>query len=261
MSAQGYYNQQIQHPCTWRGQIRVSNERLLPESDRPSGFKEKTKAFFSSDYFPKYVFDWVCIAPTNVHVGQPACFEVRITPRENECTAVLVPQVRLRYFHIEIIGHTRVRSDKAVFSCLSSEGKYTVCRLTGIIDNHEPFSKANDYSKFIYTEALGGGPMGSFASSFKTYNISHLYTTTIEFIFELAGEYKKVVKEYATIVHPPLLDDSQPQVTMAGPSSQASGVQDTEAELPQYEPAPTYEEAIGSKEESEQTTSSKEASN
>lgn len=92
--------------------VAVKNELLLPEADRPTGFKQKAKAAFSSDYFPTYSFDWTCVAPRDLILGQPAVFEVRIRPREQECTAPLIPDVRLTSFNATIVAHTQVRAEK-----------------------------------------------------------------------------------------------------------------------------------------------------
>ncbi len=230
-------------PSDWRGFISVRNELLLPESDRPSGFKQKTKAWFGAGHFPTYAFDWVCLAPQDVHLGQPVCFEVKINPRERECTATLVPQVRLTNFRMRISAYTQVRAERSLFSSPESEGDYTVCDVMGVIDTNEPFSKANEFTKIVNAQALGSGNTGTFSSSFATYNISHAYSTSISFAFELTDKVKKIEKEYITTIHPPLKIAPRPPPTTAGPSSQPHNVENQESDLPRYEPAPPYEKA------------------
>ncbi|KAI1420256.1 hypothetical protein F5Y12DRAFT_138761 [Xylaria sp. FL1777] len=231
-------------PTNWRGNVSVRNELLLPEPDRPSGFKQKTKAFFGAGHFPTYAFDWVCLAPQNVHLGQPVCFEVQIKPRAHECTAPLVPEVRLKYFLVEITAHVQVRAHTSIFTCPGSEGNYTVCEMRGVIDSKEPFSKANDNTKVVNTEALGSrSSIGSFPSSFATFNILIAYTTKISFAFELTDKIQHFDHEYLTTVHPPLdTAPPPPPAPTAGPSSHHTNTANMDSYLPGYEAAPPYEQ-------------------
>ncbi|KAI8945956.1 hypothetical protein F4801DRAFT_97212 [Xylaria longipes] len=226
-------------PRDWRGYISVKNELLLPESDRPSGFRQKTKALIGAGNFPTYAFDWVCLSPGNLHIGQPACFEVQIKPRAHECTATLIPEVRLKYFLIEIMANTQVRAQRQIFRAPESEGNYRICQVMGAIDNREPFSKANEYTKIVNTEALGSGKTGALSSSFATYNISLAHTIKLSFAFEITDKVKHIDREYAIMVHPPLETAPPP---IAGPSSEAQNAKDS-VDLPRYEPLPSYEEA------------------
>ncbi|KAI0874943.1 hypothetical protein GGS24DRAFT_321244 [Hypoxylon argillaceum] len=230
-------------PYEWRGIASVRNELLLPEADRPSGFKEKTKALFGAANFPTYAFDWVCLAPKDVHLGQPSCFEVRIKPREHECTAILIPEVRLKNFSIEIVAHTQVRAHQLVFSSPGSQANYTICQMKAFMDTDEPFSKANDNTKIINTKPLGSGSIGAFSSSFATHNISQAYTIKISLAFEITDKVKHIDKEYGVTVHPPLEIASLPEAAVAGPSSQALDTEDQASNLPPYEPLPPYDES------------------
>lgn len=234
-------------PRDWRGYVSVSNELLLPESDRPTGFRQKTKAFLGAGSFPTYAFDWVCLAPADIHLGQPACFEVQIQPRARECTAPLVPDVRLKYFHIEIMAHTQVRAHRQIFSCPESEGNYTIGQMMGVVDNREPFSKANEYTKIINTEALGFGKTGTLSSSFSTYNIALAHSVKISFAFELTDKAKEIKREYAIAVHPHLETAPPPITAIAGPSSGPQNATDMASDLPPYDHLPSYEQASTSK--------------
>ncbi|KAI1172214.1 hypothetical protein F4777DRAFT_522634 [Nemania sp. FL0916] len=226
----------------WRGYVSLSNELLLPESDRPTGFKQKTKAFFGATQFPTYAFDWVCLAPKDIYLGLPACFEVQIKPREQECTAVLVPQVWLKYFRIEITGHTLVRAERTIFRCPESEGHQTVLQLEGAITNQsDPFSKGNENTKIINTLALGSANMGTFGSTFSTYNISRSYSVKIKLGFEITDDVRRVEHEYAVMVHAPPDTETVPTAAVAGPSTQPPDAGNTTSDLPQYEELPPYE--------------------
>ncbi|KAI0483461.1 hypothetical protein F4859DRAFT_399804 [Xylaria cf. heliscus] len=234
-------------PRDWRGYISVKNELLLPEADRPSGFRQKTKALLGAGNFPTYAFDWVCLAPADIHLGQSACFEVQIKPRAQECTAPLVPEVRLKYFLIQIMAHTQVRAHRQIFRCPESEGNYRICQMMGAIDNRDAFSKANEYTKIVNTEALGSGKTDTLGSSFSTYNISQTHTIKISFAFDLTDKVKHIDREYAITIHPPLETAPPPITAIAGPSSEPQNTEDTISDLPRYEPLPSYEQASASK--------------
>ena len=118
-------------PVKWTGYISVKNELLLPEADRPTGFKQKAKAALSSDYFPTYSFDWECLAPRHLYFGQPAAFEIHIRPRENECTAVVIPDVHLSSLTAEVKAHTQVRAEKQLFTSPESSSDTTVSQADG----------------------------------------------------------------------------------------------------------------------------------
>ncbi|KAI0191893.1 hypothetical protein F4808DRAFT_443569 [Astrocystis sublimbata] len=224
-------------PLNWRGYVSVKNELLLPEEDRPSGFRQKTKAFLGAANFPTYAFDWVCLAPQIFHLGQPAAFEVQIKPREKECTAPLVPEVRLSYFQIEIEARTQVRADRTIFRNPESEGTYSIGQMAGVIDSPQPFSKANEYTKIVNMPPIAGP-----SSSFATYNISHRHGIKLMLAFQVTDKPKQFRREYAIAIHPPLEMPAAPEPAIAGPSSAAQDTTDAEP-LPQYEPPPSYEKA------------------
>ncbi|KAI1828328.1 hypothetical protein F4861DRAFT_178133 [Xylaria intraflava] len=229
-------------PWDWKDSISVNNELLLPESERPSGFKEKTKALFGTRQFPTYAFDWVCLAPRDIYLGQPLCFEVHIQPRESECTAALIPEVRLEFFHVEIKAHAYVRAHKVIFRTPDSEGHSTVFQMNGIVDTAEPFSKANGNTKIITTRAIGNRGISAFSSSFATYNIVLAYTVKISFALSVTKRSKKIEKEYVVVVHPPLDTAPPPSpAAEAGPSSEPVNTNNKISDLPPYEPPPTYE--------------------
>ncbi|KAI0401176.1 hypothetical protein F4802DRAFT_439267 [Xylaria palmicola] len=224
----------------WRGAASVQNELLLPESDRPSGFRQKTKALFGGGHFPTYAFDWACLASPDIYLGQPVCFEVQIKPRESQCTATLIPEVWLKDFRIRVTAYTQVQSDRGFIGSRRASGDYTVCQMAGTEDNDGPFSKSNGHTKLVKTPALGTGRIDEFPSSFQTYNIAHSYTMKVSFQFILAGKQKHIDKEYAVTVHPPLQSAPPPPAATIG-HPQRSNIENFPPELPRYETLPAYE--------------------
>lgn len=215
---------------------KVQNEHLVPEDDRASGFKQKAKAMFKSDYYPEYHFNVHTKYPGHIFVGQPLTFEIAIRPNESLCTAPITPEITVHAFNANIIAHTEVRAERSLLAEPESSGNETVAKLTGrLIDSKEPFSKAKDYTKVIKTPAVTGIP-----TSFSTFNISHTYTLELKYGIMAAKKVFKISKQIRVIVFPPL--DLPPEPSAAGSSSRS--MEEAAAPLPQYERPPEYDEAL-----------------
>ena len=229
------------------GRDSVKNEFLLPEADRPTGFRQKAKAAFSSDYYPTYAFDWFVTGPAHLYLGQPMVFQVRIKPRENECTAIVIPDVQLSHFSVEIRAITDVRAERQIFSTPESHSDEVKATLRGVPDSAGPFSKANDWSKTINTHKLTG-----LCSTFRTYNISQSYSMKIRGAFTLAGKTKEFDIDKSVTIHPPIETANEGSSSAAaGSSSQPFGMGDMDAALPQYDRPPEYDDAVDEKSQSE----------
>jgi hypothetical protein len=246
----------------WRGLVSVKSELFLPGADRPSGFRQKTKAFFGAANIPTYAFDWLCAAPQHLYLGEPASFQVYIKPREQQCTATLIPEVHLKFLELEIVAHTVVQAGKSPFMCVGSKGNYTVCQLSVASASSgsagEPFSKTNAYTKSVETPALLPGNMsagmgmkiGTLTSTFKMCNIAVQYTAIIRLAFRVADKVKKFKTEYGVVVYPPPVERRQePPPPLAPQWNAAAGP----SSAPPYigsmteEPLPAYEETPGSR--------------
>lgn len=235
-------------PMVHNNTVSVKNEFLLPEADRPTGFRQKAKAAFSSDYYPTYGFSWKCLAPKILNLGQPAAFQLSIKPYDSN-TAVLVPDVTLSFFTVEIKAYTTVRAEKQLFSTPEAESDGTVATLQGVADSKDPFSKANDWTKTINTKPLVGIPI-----CFKTYNICRRYQMKIKMAFWVAGKNKPFTQVHHIEVHPPLEDGGHVEAGSSSVAAASSSAGERlimgeviatlpEAALPQYERPPEYEEA------------------
>ena len=227
-------------PTAARGNESVKNEFLLPEADRPTGFKAKAKAAFSSDYYPTYSFDWTITAPQHLYLGQPLPFEVAIRPRESN-TAVLTPEVNLSSFNIIIRTIVNARADKQIFTSPEAHSDEETMTLRAVMAEAGPFSKANDWTKTLNTRELRG-----LCTAFKTPNISVSHRMKIRGTFTLAGKTKEFEREFVITIHPPL-ERSNGQASsseVAGSSSQAYGMESLEAALPEYDRPPEYDEAV-----------------
>ncbi|RMZ09077.1 hypothetical protein D0862_03741 [Hortaea werneckii] len=237
----------------WRSRLKIRNAELLPQNERPSGFRERFKAMTQSDYFPEYYFEALCTHPQRLYLQEPIRFELRIRPQAELSTAPLWPDLHLKTFAVTLYARTLVRANIHIFSEPESVGDEKVL---GFVATEQelppgPFEKANDMTKTVVTGPLSGGP-----SSFTTFNIARSYQMQIKFVVAGAGKEFKSERCIPVEVCPPLtvpcLDrtGTASAATMgdeatAGPSSARRNAPEGSDGLPRYEPQiepPTYEE-------------------
>ncbi|OQO11225.1 hypothetical protein B0A48_05481 [Cryoendolithus antarcticus] len=234
-------SQALPLPKTLNYNVRLQNALLMPESSRPTGFKAKTKALLSSDYYPEYHFDVLTLCPQKLFLGQPITLEIRIQPNEARSTAPVRPDITIPAgVLVSIQAQTVARAERGIFSSPESSGNETVLTLTASSpDLQEPFGKSNDWTKVVVTKPLFGVPSG-----FSTYNILRRYTVKVSFSVLAAGKSTKVEKELSVMILPPVEGevangDHGRGANMAGPSRHVVGEDDAEV-LPGYERPPEY---------------------
>lgn len=236
--------------------VDIQNEYLLPEDQRPTGFRQKTKFMLSSQQYPTYIFDIVSTVPSEIHLGQPLVFELSVHPNFNRCTAPLPPQITLTSLRAELRPHVNIRAE---YGFLSAEEAHTADHtphLRGeILDKDVPFCKANDHTKVIRTR-----PVEGLQSSFATYNICQRYTLEVEFCISAAGKLKNYKRQVPVVVHGPVDDRLAGQTMYGGEHAEASSSaaasqgpsdlppplmeQDAAATLPEYERPPEYDQVL-----------------
>lgn len=219
--------------------IVVRDELLLPEEQRPSGFRQKAKARLSENYYPRFTFDWKLVAPQQVHVGQPMAFEISVRVRERDCTALVVPEIRVSSFVVSLTGMTTVRAEKQWFSTPEADHEDSLVTLRGVLDDSGPFSKAGDWKKTINTAALPE----TIAPSFRTVNISQTHFIRLRMGISVVGKTFPSEIQFNVDVLPPtaggssIASSANPGVA-AGPSSQPRVMQQPDEPLPRYEDVP-----------------------
>jgi len=233
--------------------IMLQNEHLLPEEERPTGFRQKAKFALSSEKYPTYQFTIRGSIPTEVFIGQPLTLELTLLPDQNRCTAPVPPEVQLRWVRAEVRQYINVRAEHGFFSSEESSTNSHLppipCR---IMEPGVPFCKANDHTKFI------NASVPNTPSSFSTYNICQRYTLEIRYGILAAGKEKNLKHTMPITVHPPVDDanghaeasssaaipglDSLPQDLEAALPSSAPV--DSAMELPEYERPPDYDRVL-----------------
>jgi len=223
----------------------IQNEHLLPESDRPMGFKEKAKALFKSDYYPGYHFDVSFSAPRHLYLDENLMFEVSLHPDMKLSTAPVTPEVQLVACSASLKAQTVARAEQQLFTEPESEGNEIVVVLSAL-DRRLlpcPLSKANEFTK-----QLSLGPLTGVPSTFATFNIARSYTLEFKIRLEGANKHFDVERTFPVTVHPPIKGgvDGGCDAAVAGPSNAPNS--EVTAQLPAYhehEPLPEYGEAVG----------------
>jgi len=184
--------------------IMLQNEHLLPEEERPTGFRQKAKFALSSDKYPTYLFTIRGTLPTEVFVGQPLILELGVHPDANRCTAPVPPSIQLRSVGAVVRQYITVRAEHGFFSSEESSKDCYLPRVSGrIVEPNVPFCKANDHTKFIHASILNH----DVGSSFSTWNICQRYMLEIEYQIHAAGKNKTCKHTMPITVHPPPVDD------------------------------------------------------
>lgn len=239
--------------------VMLQNENLLPEDQRPVGFRQKAKFKFSSEEYPTYVFDIVSTVPKEVYIGQPLSFELSVHPNFNRCNAPLPPEIKLRVLRAGIESHVNVRSEYGFMSHEEASQDIHLPYLpVMIVDKDTPFCKANDHTKVIQASLANL----DIRSSFMTYNICQRYTLEINFCIAAAGKEKWFKREVPIKVLPPMDDGGmagQPSYSSyaeASSSATAPTRRDSkelpasptppkpEPGLPEYERPPEYDQVL-----------------
>ncbi|KAF2164331.1 hypothetical protein M409DRAFT_25210 [Zasmidium cellare ATCC 36951] len=224
---------------------RVQNEYLLPESLRPSGFKAKAKAVFSSSQFPVFAFEVFCTDQKHIHPGQRLTFNVRIIRNDKASSSTdgdFFPTMTLEGFKADVKSSTVVDASSRIIGSSQCYDSKTVQSLT--CQTKFPIEFRKEWSADITT-----GPVMNHTTSFEHVKTSRTYKLKVSLSFKIANKSIKVVKECPVVMLPPPLDigvqdlkiEEPPPPIEAGPSGTRDDDEDVDA------PPPTYEEAGSSK--------------
>ena len=232
--------------------VEIQNEYLLPEDQRPSGFRQKTKFMLSSQQYPTYIFDIVSTVPSEIYLGQQLAFELSVHPNFNRCTAPLPPEVKLIWLRAELRPRVHMRAEYGFFSAEEAhKSGHSPPMPTEILEKDVPFSKANDHTKVVRTR----GPVVGIQSSFSTYNICQQYTLEVEYCVSAASKQKSFKRQVPVTVHGPVGEEMTRQRTHtssngdyaeASSSAAAAASQGPDAAdaLPEYERPPDYNQVL-----------------
>lgn len=218
-----------------RDQFAVQNEHLLPEADRPTGFKQKTKALFHANFYPAYPFGVSVSFPRHVYIGQPMRFQIEIRPLPllKEWTTEVVSQINklpflLESYCITLTSTTHVRAERPTLSFSEPSAHAMESMLIGMQPARGLLIGAGRCAHTVETRSLADVP-----STFSTVNIRRTYALRFRLVLTVAGEEFKVVREHPVIVLSPIDVGAADAGQEAGSSAtmQDPGLED----LPLYE--------------------------
>ncbi|EME38424.1 hypothetical protein DOTSEDRAFT_57516 [Dothistroma septosporum NZE10] len=243
--------------ATFTHRATVQNEHLLPEDQRPTGFKQKAKAVFTSSHFPTFAMQIHCTHPQHIFPGQQLSFEVVLRRHDTGTSATFFPEVILEHFKVNVVAYTTVDTSQRLYGSSSCHDKRVVQTMVSHPGGPLELSKGNDYTAVVTTDHVRFHP-----SSFDHHKVSRQYNLRLSMQFKIANKGVRLHKDCGIVMVPPPLDygnatgwNAPP--AEAGPSTTRASIDD---ELPTYEEAragpsnpgsgimddasrPTYEEA------------------
>jgi hypothetical protein len=189
--------------ATFEQAFTVSDESLIPESERPQGFRAKAKAFLKEVEPPTYAFDIIWIdVPETERPSQSLNFRVAIRTNHERTTATVKPDVLLQECKVTIIGFCGVR----VWPTLESAKESGEMRdledaavVFGTIYPDGAFSKGGDYTKTITTQ-----PLPYLPCSFAMERMSRYYKARINMSLQVGSRRINAMREFPITVFPPL---------------------------------------------------------
>ena len=218
---------------TFEQDFTVYDESLIPDSERPHGFRAKAKAMLKEVEPPCYAFDifWMdmpnCICPF-----QSISFKVAVRTTSERTTATSIPQIVVQECNVKIVGHCGVRvvptfstpKDSAEMKDLEDAAV-----VFGTVHPDGPFSKADDYTKTITTQTLSYLPC-----SFAVERMSRYYKAWIHMTLQVGSRKVNARRMLPVTVLPPTQSGTSQDLdsVRAGPSQSST---DDEEQLPAYE--------------------------
>lgn len=188
---------------TFEQAFAVTDESLIPASERPQGFRAKAKALLKEVESPTHAFDLVWSdVPETVYPLQSWNFQITVRNNHERSTTTVTPEIMLMECKVTIIGFCGVRVWPA-FQNLKESGEMRDLKdaavVSGAIYPGGPFSKESDYTKTITTQELPYLPC-----SFAVERMSRYYKARINMSLQVGGRKMNVNREFAITVLPPM---------------------------------------------------------
>ena len=206
------------------GEAVVQSSGLITESEKPRGFRERSKSIFKDP--PIYRFAVKCTGVRSILcLGEPTELEVAVRTVEKESTVSSTPDVLLDHVKVDIVAHTMIEVDERWLRSSQPTDAQVVRTVYGDT-SPGPFSKADDYTKKVTIPAITRVP-----STFSCGRVSRTYKLRLELQFRVAGEIRHVRRDIPVTIYPPLSEHAR--IAQAG-SSRAPAQQHDE-DLPAYD--------------------------
>lgn len=231
----------------------VQNRMLLPEAERPMGFKARAKAALTLNAYPRYPFNVNIQCPQHLQIGTIPVITIHVAPLPDDELCTMSghrPDVELLSYSIKIKAHTYVRCEKFLMREHRNQGDMTAYKY----DSPAHTAPVTLDESNAWT-VLAQGKMidASVCPSFRTYNIRRTYIVATSITIRVAGEkIDTSATSGGIVIHP--LDRNQgvwrPGMYDPGASASQQGNRalfgEDVDELPGYEgpTSPAYEGPI-----------------
>lgn len=225
------------HRATSQSTARVQNEYLLPEDQRPQGFKQKAKAIFTSSHFPEFATDVKIAYQQYIYPGQKLKFDIVLRHRDKSIGSE-IPEVVLEKFECDFRAYTIVDVSERLIGPPQCIDRRTVQTLVCHTKMSQKIVKADDYSFSITTD-----PLKNNVCSFAHHKVSRQYLHRIQMQFTIANESVKTKCECPVILVPPPTDSVATEAAAPEEASLPSYMQPP----PDDEQLPAYGEAGSSR--------------
>ena len=113
----------------WRKHV-IESKLLLPEAQRPTGFRQRAKAAALMTSYPRFVFELQTSFPKHIQVGAQLFFVVKAEPllSDRNNTSRAAPDVEITNYIIKLKAITNVRSETASRKKVDDADSVTIYR-------------------------------------------------------------------------------------------------------------------------------------
>ncbi|KJY00830.1 hypothetical protein TI39_contig311g00027 [Zymoseptoria brevis] len=219
--------------ATFHHKSVIQHSNLLPEAERPSGFRAKTKAAFKSNNYPTFACRISCTGLRYIYPGFTPEFVITLRRSDLETTATFIPDISLVSVKAHLIADTIVdTSGRLLASCTCSDSMTAQKQVWKADPDHPVFlSKANDYTATVQTDKILGH-----TSTFSHILVARSYHLRVNVSLKIA-EQRVDFSRIFPVVMLPRPSDAVPydyeQTVEAGPS-QTDRDENEDADLPAY---------------------------
>lgn len=168
--------------------VTVQNKGLLPPEERPSGFRQKTKAALSSNKYPVFPLSATVLVPKHLQAGQRIRTIIQLQPDRNDPAWSVnnAPPVNLISLAVKLTAGTSARAEKSFSSEHTDGDSDKVYKCSKLF--YDPIKPKDTAQSDIFldesndwTANLSSDPTPTnLIPSFKTYNIVHVYSALVE---------------------------------------------------------------------------------
>lgn len=219
-------------PRVSRGIFAFKDKRLIPKEDRPNpqGFKQRTSSLFQVVHRPFCKLRWTLTTPTHLHRYQPLMLQLRLKPQEEDCTAPVLPELKLIDVAVRVYACVVARTQTHFFNEPHYWGEDNAAGY--VLRCDVPFTERNHWTRLVAVDYVTNIP-----SSVRTICINQSYRIKIEARVSIAGRIETMKGRHPITIHPPLAEEQHVVVQESpSPLEQVTLQVEDPTGLPPYKP-------------------------